>query len=473
MIIKLEHTLGKIAVAFGIPYLVRLAPIPRRKGPKAVEVKLPVAVVEVVNRTFSRKDQELGRIVALIELGRIFRADGRGAPLSTKLIDEAVGNRVRLRLVALLRELIKLSFITCDGSYCCTGTRQNRRSKRYVACDQYSKCNESGCGIALVIVCSADVMWYDDRCRKAAAKLGWDCYGLDMTDVLAGAFDRVDASGLDPAFVMSSLLGRPPRRKGETSEDHAKSVTRAVQRFQAGVSHGGFRLNGRCYHVLVNLPKDLRRKLSMVLADGEVRPSVEVDVHAMFWAILVSDMVHGPERTRLVEALSTGSFYRVLHECLASNGGRGLDGLEPGSGQSKFLLNAFVLFATPQSKQLASLGRALEASLPELAAVIRRIYTNRTPREVSRLFSGTEGQITLDRVLARLYRRGVAAIPYHDSVLVADVDAEVAIAEFSRACREVLGFAPLIRSKTATVTSDDLEYGDHEVSYDDSDLICV
>jgi len=210
----------------------------------------------------------------------------------------------------------------------------------------------------------------------------------------------------------------------------------------------------RIYHGLTNVKKEIRRLFRL---SGE--PTVEVDMHATFPAIISAKLAPPGERERLIAMCQSGDFYRQMADLLNVPG--------VSHAEMKKLFQQEVVFTF--RPWWSDIWQAFACEFPGTAGELARIrdgidtvvgehvrynvngrrYPTKTrwgQRRLSRILSRVESEIFLQRALVRLYKEeGIRAVPIHDCLMVAERHAEVAQRVIERAAAEVLGFVPVVK----------------------------
>ena len=254
-----------------------------------------------------------------------------------------------------------------------------------------------------------------------------------------------------PLFAAFDLLEIP-----ETAE-----TSRLIRR---GVVKSAKRKRGRCYHPMTNLRKDLRRNS---LIDGE--PTVEVDIHACYTALLISKLRNGPAKRRAIEAIRTGwyaQFDSVYAEwfdrqCEIGNGYVGNDGQwmlrlddEPKNdtpASVKVEYQRQCLFWRDGRDASNPLRTVLRRLHPELCTLIEHWRKRLSPTKLSDVLTRSEGSLVVDYAANELERAGIIAIPIHDAVVVPASRADEARVILLGVCRWHLGFEPRVSIKESEI----------------------
>lgn len=323
------------------------------------------------------------------------------------------------------------------------------------------------------------------RCR------GWACpagirglvkwrFGSDFRSRLASAFDwfatehsvspeqsQLFGEILEIVGAALSQLEAPDLSFEEVLElcdgDKAKAHANwnALEKLRNGVpDEARFDLGHRVYHPLTNLKKEIRRKFTV-----RGSPVVEVDKHATYPTIIGAKMAPPGEQERLLALSATGDFYGQMADLLLGIDCTG-EPLLKDRFKKQFQRDVVFGFRPKWSP----IWRAFQREFPGTAAAIadirdgsevvvnerverdsqgvkRTIKTHWGQRRLSRILSRVESEIFLQRALVRLHRDyGIAAVPIHDCLMVAEEHVGVVKQVIEEAATVVLGFTPVIKS---------------------------
>ncbi len=236
----------------------------------------------------------------------------------------------------------------------------------------------------------------------------------------------------------------------ETSRLTSRGVTRLAKRRY-----------GRVYHPISNLRKGIRREC---LIDGE--PIAEVDIHACYTCLLVSDMHPGESRDKAIAYLMTdwysqfdvffaGWFEKQVECGLGYISKSGTRILRSGNSQThdqplsiKKEYSRQCLFWA-DSRDISNPLRVFFRSIhPELCDMIIARRKRMSASDLSRKLTQREGSIVVDTAMAEFARAGIAAIPLHDAVMVQASRATATQEILLDVCERKLGFRPKISIKS-------------------------
>jgi hypothetical protein len=235
-------------------------------------------------------------------------------------------------------------------------------------------------------------------------------------------------------------------------------VTRETKRLREGVVPIKRRRHGRCYHPLTNLRKDLRRDCQL---NGE--SAVEVDIHACYSAILISQLAEGQPKNRAIEAVQ-GDWYSQFdgaysgwlleqeRKGVAYHSDRWMirvddDPAHDAPASIKVEYQRQCLFWRDNRAGRNPLRQTLRELHPELCGLIESLRARLTPTDLSHVLTHAEGSLVVDSALAELERLEINAIPIHDAVVVPESKAEQARAVMLAVAEWHLGFRPRITVK--------------------------
>ncbi len=240
-------------------------------------------------------------------------------------------------------------------------------------------------------------------------------------------------------------------------------TTETARLTKQGVVKIARRKRGRCYHVLTNLRKNLRRE---ILIDGE--PVAEVDIHACYSALLISKLRAGKAKDKAIEALRS-DWYSQFQEAYAEwfrtqlASGRGYIGDDgrwmlrmdddpshdvPASIKVEYQRQC--LFWRDPRDSSNPLRVTLRQLHPELCSLIESRRSRMTPTQLSDVLTRAEGRIVVDCATSELERAGIKSCSIHDAVVVPVSRVDDAYAILLDVCQWHLGFAPRVSKKTAT-----------------------
>ena len=234
-----------------------------------------------------------------------------------------------------------------------------------------------------------------------------------------------------------------------------------------GVVKAVVRKHGRCYHPLTNLRKDLRRES---LFDDE--PTAEVDVHACYSCLLVSQLPDGDGKNRAIKALQT-DWYAQFNDayaewfnaqCAMGKGYRDETGQwmirqddDPANDVPASIKVEFqrqCLFWRDGRDASNPVRLTLRRLHPELCQLIEGWRRRMTPTELSRVLTRAEGSLVVDYAMSELERTGIVAMPIHDAVVVPVSQSDAAKAILLSVCEWHLGFSPRVSIKaTESITA--------------------
>lgn len=254
-----------------------------------------------------------------------------------------------------------------------------------------------------------------------------------------------------PLFAALELLKIPDTP--ETSRLTTRGVVKAAKRKR-----------GRCYHPITNLRKDLRRNS---LIDDE--PTVEVDIHACYTALLISKLRDGPAKRRAIEAIRSGWYVQFDsayaewfgRQCEIGNGYVGNDGQwmvrldddpkHDAPASIKVEYQRQCLFWRDGRDASNPLRTELRRLHPELCMLIERWRKRLSPTKLSDVLTHAEGALVVDYAVAELERAGIAPITIHDAVMVQASRADEARIILLGVCKLHLGFQPKVSTKASEI----------------------
>lgn len=386
--------------------------------------------------------EDLKFVLALLWSTYVARGEFR---VSTKMLDELHGSCFRRKLISILGAVAVTTknHSTHEGSVRCRTREFKYRRPEQAPTYSGIPVDPSGgpCVMSTAMVAvSIPARWLWDRYERwseVCKKHGWTSY-LDLDG-------RTD-------------WGRPLLETLDRVEVPVRPETERLT--ERGVLRAAHRIDGRCYHPLTNLKKEIRRAC---LIDGE--PTAEVDIHACYSCFLVSRLPDGPSKDNAIHALQTDwyrQFEPAYRQWLLDQEAAGRT-YRDASGRWMMRLDDDPKHDTPASIKIESqrqclfwrdgrlksnpLRETLRRLHPELCDLVEGWRRNMTPSELSEVLTRAEGSMVVDSAMSELERSGIGAITIHDACVVPESRAQEARDVMLSVAEWHLGFRPRISIK--------------------------
>jgi len=190
----------------------------------------------------------------------------------------------------------------------------------------------------------------------------------------------------------------------------------------------------RLFHAMSGCPRKLR-ELGVFNYDGVSERGVTVDIHAMYWCILVSMLPDCDEKTRLIRLLGARGFYSKLADDTGS----------VNDGEFKKQVNMQCLFYKSHwPADCRPVWLAMQESFPELCSLILSLRHKHSVGGLSDLLMAVESKIVALGALLEASRL-CPCIPLHDCLFVPESKAEQVRGIIVKHAAKVLGFEPQVR----------------------------
>lgn len=228
---------------------------------------------------------------------------------------------------------------------------------------------------------------------------------------------------------------RPDDRRGYDESDkeaYMQYVQNRLDNYQAGVCNVAVRKHGRVYTITTGLPIEVRQQMRI---DGE--KTVEIDLHATYWALLIMMMEDCEEKDILIQTYQTSGFYSIFDFSV----------LPPGANPKVEVMKQCLFLNSNEA--MPPLRQQLRHRFPEFDALIGSLRETHTPTGLSHILTRLEGRVFIDVMIPRIRALGCKPNSNHDGIIVPVSHAEKVWQLMFRTLARFLGFAPKLNIKGA------------------------
>lgn len=190
----------------------------------------------------------------------------------------------------------------------------------------------------------------------------------------------------------------------------------------------------RVYHGLISTPKKLFRERLLMQYNGVMCETKTVDSHASYWSLLIGHMEIGEERDRLIAIQQTGHFYETLAN---------LAGVSAADVKSE--VQRQCLFWRDSRLEQRPLWVSMLDHFPHLSGFIMHLRDRYGVGGLSDWLTHLESRIFIKGALLETYGLGIPCLPFHDGLLVPEMEAERVREIINKHATAALGYTPLCK----------------------------
>ncbi len=235
------------------------------------------------------------------------------------------------------------------------------------------------------------------------------------------------------SLLVPLVAPEPDDRRGYDEQDREafkQHSQNRLDKYQAGICNVAIRRHGRVYHITTGLPIEVRRRMLI-----DLEGTVEIDLHATYWALLIMMMPDCEEKDILTQIYQNEGFYSIFDFSI----------LQPGVNRKVEVMKQCLFLNNNDA--LPPLRQQLRSRFPRFDAFIAGLRADHTPTGLSHILTEAEGRIFIDKMIPAIARLGVKPNSNHDGIIVPVSSAEVVWNLMVNMLADYLGFAPRLNAK--------------------------